>query len=53
MEKSSSSVKTGWPNPGSSHGGFEPSPENALTYFINTCLWADEEDLDIIYSSSF
>lgn len=45
--------ETGWPNIGSPYGAAVPGPENALNYFINTCLWADEEGIEIFYFSSF
>jgi len=45
--------ETGWPNTGSPYGGAIPSPENALDYFINAYQWADEENIDIFYFSSF
>ncbi len=46
-------TETGWPNVGSAERGAEPSYENALKYFINTYLWAEEEDIEIFYFSSF
>lgn len=45
--------ETGWPNLGTPEGGAVPSLENAVRYFINTYLWADEEDIEIFYFSSF
>ena len=45
--------ETGWPNSGSPYGEALPSSDNALTYFINAYEWADEENVDIIYFSSF
>lgn len=45
--------ETGWPNIGSPYGGAVPSDENALNYFIQTCLWAEEEGIEIFYFSSF
>jgi glucan 1,3-beta-glucosidase len=46
-------AETGWPNVGSAERGAEPSFVNALTYFINTYLWAEEEGIEIFYFSSF
>lgn len=46
-------TETGWPNLGSQEGGAIPSYENAMKYFINTYQWAEEDDLDIFYFSSF
>jgi len=45
--------ETGWPNRGSAYGAAVPSPENAMNYFIHCYQWADEEDIEIIYFSSF
>jgi exo-beta-1,3-glucanase (GH17 family) len=45
--------ETGWPNIGTAVGACEPSDENAMRYFINTCLWAEEEGIEIFYFSSF
>ena len=45
--------ETGWPNKGSAYGAAIPSPENAMNYFIHCYQWADEEDIEIIYFSSF
>ena len=45
--------ETGWPNVGTPEGGAVPSFENAIRYFINTYQWADEEDIDVFYFSSF
>jgi exo-beta-1,3-glucanase (GH17 family) len=45
--------ETGWPNVGTPEGGAVPSFENAIKYFINTYQWADEENIEIFYFSSF
>jgi exo-beta-1,3-glucanase (GH17 family) len=45
--------ETGWPNLGSPDREAVPSYENAMKYFINTYTWADEEEIDIFYFSSF
>lgn len=45
--------ETGWPNRGSSFEASEPSFENALKYFINTQKWSLEENIDVMYFSSF
>ncbi len=45
--------ETGWPNTGTPFGDAIPSNENALTYFINTFQWAQEEEIEIFYFSSF
>lgn len=46
-------TETGWPSQGKSLDGAEPSPENAMKYFLNTQQWAREEDIPIFYFSSF
>ncbi len=45
--------ETGWPTVGTAFGGAVPSLDNALEYFIKTCQWASEEDIEIFYFSSF
>ena len=45
--------ETGWPNVGSPYGSAVPSNENALNYFIQTYQWAEQDDIDIFYFSSF
>jgi exo-beta-1,3-glucanase (GH17 family) len=45
--------ETGWPNIGTAEGGAVPSLENAMKYFIDTYRWAEEDDIDVFYFSSF
>lgn len=45
--------ETGWPNIGTAFEASEPSTENAMRYFINTQKWSKEENIDIMYFSSF
>ena len=45
--------ETGWPNIGTATKGAEPSFENAIKYFVDTCRWAEEDDIEIFYFSSF
>jgi exo-beta-1,3-glucanase (GH17 family) len=45
--------ETGWPNRGSAEKGAVPSYENAIKYFINAYNWAEQEDIEIFYFSSF
>jgi len=45
--------ETGWPNIGSAEGAAAPSFENAIKYFVDTCRWAEAEDIEIFYFSSF
>ena len=45
--------ETGWPNVGTPDRNAVPSYENALRYFINTFSWANQENIDVFYFSSF
>lgn len=45
--------ETGWPNIGTAYGDAMPGVDNALNYFINTSLWAEEDGVDVFYFSSF
>ena len=45
--------ETGWPNIGSATGAAIPSWTNAVRYFLNAYRWAEEEDVEIFYFSSF
>lgn len=46
-------TETGWPSKGETLGKAEPSKFNAMTYFINTFLWANDENIEVFYFSSF
>ena len=45
--------ETGWPNIGTAEGAAVPSLENAIKYFVDTFRWAESDDIDIFYFSSF
>lgn len=45
--------ETGWPNLGTPDREAVPSYKNAMKYFINTYNWAEGDDIDIFYFSSF
>lgn len=45
--------ETGWPNIGTAEGAAVPSLDNAMKYFIDACRWAEEDDIELIYFSSF
>jgi exo-beta-1,3-glucanase (GH17 family) len=45
--------ETGWPNIGTPTDGAIPSFENAIKYFIDTYQWAEEDDVEIFWFSSF
>ncbi|MCC5939965.1 MAG: glycosyl hydrolase [Balneolaceae bacterium] len=46
-------TETGWPSKGEGLGGANPSYKNAKKYFINTHLWAVENNIETFYFSSF
>jgi len=46
-------TETGWPSKGDGLGGANPSQINAMKYFINTHLWAVENNIETFYFSSF
>lgn len=45
--------ETGWPNVGTPTEASIPSFENAIKYFVDTCQWADQDGIEILYFSSF
>ena len=45
--------ETGWPNIGTPEGAAVPSFENAIKYFVDTCQWAEAEDVEVFWFSSF
>ncbi len=45
--------ETGWPNIGTPVGGAVPSVENAIKYFVDTCRWAEEDQIEFFWFSSF
>jgi len=45
--------ETGWPNRGTAFEASEPSFENAVRYFINTQKWSKEQNIEVMYFSSF
>jgi exo-beta-1,3-glucanase (GH17 family) len=45
--------ETGWPTKGEQYGGAIPSFKNAMSYFVQTQKWANDENIDIVYFSSF
>lgn len=46
-------TETGWPSQGSSLGGAHSNDVNAMKYFINSQKWAEKDNVDIFYFSSF
>ena len=45
--------ETGWPQTGTAFHGAVPSVAGALRYFIDTCRWAERDQLEIFYFSAF
>jgi len=45
--------ETGWPDKGTAFEASEPSLANALRYFINIQRWSLDENIEIMYFSSF
>jgi len=46
-------TETGWPSKGENFKGAVPSEASAMKYFINTQIWAKNDDIDVFYFSSF
>lgn len=46
-------TETGWPSKGESLGNAFPSLMNAIRYFVNTQLWAIDNNVEVMYFSSF
>ncbi len=45
--------ETGWPSQGTNLEGAYPSHDNYLKYFMNMQKWAEEDQIEIFYFSSF
>ena len=45
--------ETGWPSAGGAHYGAEAGREGALNYFLRAMEWAEKEDIEMFYFSSF
>jgi glycoside/pentoside/hexuronide:cation symporter, GPH family len=46
-------AETGWPDQGTGNAQAQPSEENAMRYFINIQNWAQHENIETFYFSSF
>ena len=46
-------TETGWPNEGSSSNRAEPSPANAMKFFIDINAWSQKNNVALFYFSSF
>ena len=45
--------ETGWPSAGQNVLEAQPTPENAMKYFIDVQQWAEAEAVELFYFSSF
>lgn len=45
--------ETGWPNIGTPTDGAVPSFENAIKYLVDTFQWAEQDNIEMFYFSSF
>jgi exo-beta-1,3-glucanase (GH17 family) len=45
--------ETGWPSHGTPYGAALPGRDEALNYFLNTYLWAEEDGIEIVYFAAF
>lgn len=45
--------ETGWPSQGTPYGGAVPGDDEALNYFLNTYLWAEEDGIEVVYFAAF
>ncbi len=45
--------ETGWPSKGEVIGKAVPSKENVMQYYLKVQLWAEKENIDLFYFSSF
>jgi exo-beta-1,3-glucanase (GH17 family) len=46
-------TETGWPSQGTGLNDAQPSHENALRYFLNIQQWANQDNIEVFYFSSF
>lgn len=46
-------TETGWPSQGTNLDAAYPSSKNAMKYFINTQVWAKQNNIEVFYFSSF
>jgi glucan 1,3-beta-glucosidase len=45
--------ETGWPNKGTAFHGSIPSWVGAVRYFLDTCAWAANQNVDVFYFAAF
>jgi GPH family glycoside/pentoside/hexuronide:cation symporter len=46
-------AETGWPGGGEALNNAQPSPENAMKYFVNVNNWREKKNIPLFYFSSF
>ena len=45
--------ETGWPDKGTAFHGAVPSMVGAMRYFVDTCAWAERDNVEVFYFSAF
>ena len=45
--------ETGWPNIGTAFHGAVPSEAGAMRYFVETCGWAQRDNVEVFYFAAF
>ncbi len=45
--------ETGWPNIGTAFHGAVPSQAGAMRYFVETCGWAQRDNVEVFYFAAF
>ncbi len=45
--------ETGWPDKGTAFHGAVPSVAGAMRYFVDTCAWAQRDNVEVFYFAAF
>ena len=45
--------ETGWPDKGTAFHGAVPSVDAAMRYFVDTCRWAAQDNIELFYFAAF
>jgi exo-beta-1,3-glucanase (GH17 family) len=45
--------ETGWPDKGTAFHGAVPSMAGAMRYFVDTCAWAERDNVEVFYFAAF